>query len=177
MQKVIQNKEADFAVGRSSLLIDKSDGKDIVALGAIFQESPLMLMTREDSGINSIKDLKHKRIMLTDDAQGAASIMAMLFSHGVTINDVQTIPHSFNLDDLINNNVDAMACYTSNEPIRMSEQGERYKIFHPKDYGFHFYSDILFTSSLVNSLCLRSIICPKLRASINNTSSFLFLNL
>ncbi len=141
---VIQNKKADFAIGRSSLLIDKINGQDVVALGAIFQQSPLMLLVRDDSNINSIDDLKHKRIMLTNDA---ASIMAMLFSNGVTQKDIQILPHTFNLDDLINKNTDAMASYISNEPIQMADKGLSYKIFNPKDYGFHFYSDILFTSS------------------------------
>ena len=144
---VIENKEADFAIGRSSLLIDKINGKDIVALGAIFQESPLMLLTRADININSISDLKNKRVMLTNDAKDTASIMAMLFANGLTQKDIQILPHSFDLDDLINNHTDAMASYISNEPIQMADKGVNYKIFSPKDYGFHFYDDILFSSS------------------------------
>ncbi|MBU0720529.1 ABC transporter substrate-binding protein [bacterium] len=144
---VIEKKEADFAIGRSSLLIDRIEGKDIVALGAIFQVSPLMLLVRDDSNISSVSDLKGKRIMLTDDARGTASIMAMLFSKGITQKDVHILPHSFNLDDLINRNTDAMASYVSNEPIRLEDMGVGYKIFDPKDYGFQFYGDILFGSS------------------------------
>ncbi|MFA6196318.1 MAG: ABC transporter substrate-binding protein [Sulfurimonas sp.] len=147
LSSVIEKKEADFAIGRSSLLIDKSNGKNIVALGAIFQQEPLMLLVRDDMEINSVKDLKNKRIMMTNDAKDTASIMAMLFSNGLTQKDVQIIPHSFNVDDLINKKTDAMASYISNEPIQMLDKGVGYKIFHPKDYGFLFYSDILFTSS------------------------------
>ena len=147
ISNVIENGKADFAVGRSSLLIDKINGKDVVALGAIYQESPMILLTRDDTGINTIKDLKHKRIMLTKDARETAAIMAMLFSNGLSKEDVLIEPHSFNLDDLINKKTDAMASYISNEPIRMEDKGIGYKIFDPKEYGFHFYSDILFTSS------------------------------
>ncbi len=147
LSDVVQSGKADFAIGRSSLLIDKINGKDVVALGAIFQESPLVLMSLDNTGINSVKDLKNKRIMLTNDARDTASIMAMLFSNGITRDDVTILPHSFNLDDIINKKTDAMASYISNEPIRMEDKGIKYKIFDPKDYGFHFYSDILFTSS------------------------------
>lgn len=147
LSSVIKNKEADFAIGRSSLLIDKSNGKDVVALGAIFQQEPMMLLVRDDMQIDSIKDLKNKRIMMTNDAKDTASIMAMLFSNGLTQKDVEIVSHSFNVDDLINKKIDAMASYISNEPIQMADKGVGYKIFHPKDYGFHFYSDILFTSS------------------------------
>ncbi|WP_345993486.1 ABC transporter substrate-binding protein [Sulfurimonas sp. HSL-1716] len=147
LSSVIQKGKADFAVGRSSLLIDKINGKDVVALGSIFQESPLILLTRDDANISSVKDLMHKRIMMTNDAKDTASIMAMLFSNGIAQKDIKIIPHSFNLNDLINKKTDAMASYISNEPIRMEEKGIGYKIFDPKDYGFYFYSDILFTSS------------------------------
>ena len=147
ISNVVEEGKADFAVGRSSLIIDKINGKDVVALGAIYQESPMILLTRDDTGINSIKDLKNKRIMLTKDARETASIMAMLFSNGLSKEDVLIEPHSFNLDDLINKKTDAMASYISNEPIRMEDKGIGYKVFDPKEYGFHFYSDILFTSS------------------------------
>jgi diguanylate cyclase (GGDEF)-like protein len=143
----IENKDADFAIGRSSLLIHKSNNKDIVALGAIFQYSPLMLLVLKDTNINSIKDLKNKKIMITSDAKSTASIVAMLNANGLNINDVEIQKHSFNLNDLINKKTDAMASYTSNEPIRLADKNIKYKIFHPKDYGFDFYNDILFTSS------------------------------
>jgi ABC-type nitrate/sulfonate/bicarbonate transport system substrate-binding protein len=144
---VIPKKEADFAIGHSSILISKIDGADIVALGAIYQTSPMVLLTRNDTNINSIQDFKDKKIMLTGDAKDMASIMAMFFSKGLTQKDIRVIPHSFNLDDLIDKKTDAMASYISNEPVRMADKGVGYKIFNPKDYGFHFYDDILFTSS------------------------------
>lgn len=40
-----------------------------------------------------------------------------------------------------------MASYISNEPISLKEKGIEYTIFNPKDFGFDFYSDILFSSS------------------------------
>lgn len=145
--KEIENNNSDFAIGRSSLLIERANGSDIVALGAIFQESPLILLVKKDSNINTIKDLKDKKIMFTNDATFSASILAMLNANNLRPNDYQIVEHSFNLDDLISNKVDAMAVYMSNEPILLKEKNIPYTIFEPKNYGFDFYSDILFTSS------------------------------
>lgn len=143
----IKEKKADFAIGRSSLLIDKANGEDVVALGAIYQKSPLMLLVTKDSGIEKISDLKNKRIMITDDAKDTVSIMAMLNSNGIKLNDIQIQNHSFNVNDLIENKTDAMASYISNEPVSLGNKNIDYKIFHPKDYGFDFYGDILYSSS------------------------------
>ena len=54
--------------------------------------------------------------------------------------------HSFSVDDLISGNTDAIAAYISNEPFQMQKRGVDYTILAPKDHGFDFYSDILFTS-------------------------------
>ncbi|MGB5793905.1 ABC transporter substrate-binding protein [Poseidonibacter sp.] len=143
----INSNKAQFAVGRSSLLIEKINGKNIVALAAIFQNSPLMLLVRENSNIKRVEDLKNKKIMITTDAKMSASILAMLYSHGLNPNDYKVQKHSFNLEDLISGKTDAMGSYLSNEPIRLEDKNIKYNILHPKDSGFDFYSDILFTSS------------------------------
>ncbi len=142
-----KEKRADFAIGRPSLLIDKAHGEDIVALGAIFQESPLMLLVTKNSGIKNVSDLKNKRLMITDDATDTAAITAMLHANGLNLSDIKIQQHSFNVNDLINNKTDAMASYISNEPVSLGNKNIEYKMFQPKDYGFDFYGDILYTSS------------------------------
>lgn len=147
LTELIINNKADFAIGRSSLLIDKIKGNDIVALAAIFQSSPLILLSTNVENIKTIEDVKNKRIMITSDAELTASITAMLNSNNIYMKDLVVKEHSFDVEDLINKKVDLMGSYISNEPIILEEKNIPYKIFHPKDYGFDFYSDILFTSS------------------------------
>ncbi|MGB6328855.1 MAG: ABC transporter substrate-binding protein [Halarcobacter sp.] len=147
LSEIEKNDMYDFSIARSSLIIDKINGRDVVALAAIFQESPLMLLTRKDSNINKPEDLKNKKIMITPDVKNSASILAMLYSKGFYNKDFTLLKHSFNIENLINKKVDAMVAYLSNEPIIMKNRNIEYNIIHPKNYGFNFYSDILFTSS------------------------------
>lgn len=143
----VLNNKATYGIGRSSLIIDKSNGKDITLLASIFQSSPSILLARKDSNINSVKKFKNKKIMMTDDIVTAVAIQAMANKNGVSIENMVKIDHSFDINDLINKKVDLMASYISNEPFILKEKGIEYTIFDPKDYGFDFYSDILFTSS------------------------------
>lgn len=138
--------ESDFAVGRSSLLVNKANGDDIVALFAAYQKSPLMLLSKASSGIRQPPDLKGRRIMITDDANQMVEVMAMLLQAGLQGEDFTRQPHSFNLQDLIEGRTDAMASYISNEPYQLQRRQIPYQIMHPADYGFDMYSDILFTS-------------------------------
>jgi len=145
--ELIEDGKVDFAIGRSSILIEKCKGKDIVALGAILQHSPMMLLVRKDSNITSIHNLKNKKIMIPADVQYSASIITMLYSNNITKDDIIFSKNHFSLSDFIDGTIDATTAYTSNEPIILENKNIDYKIFHPKDYGFDFYSDILFTSS------------------------------
>lgn len=137
---------SDYATGKSSLIIDKLNGANIVALAAIYQHSPMVLLTRKDSNISKPKDLFEKKVMLTPDARVAVAIQSMIESQGLQLKNVNFIPHSFKLDDLISGKTDAMGCYLSNEPFLLQEKGIDYNILNPKDFGFDFYGSLLYTS-------------------------------
>jgi len=143
VDKVISG-EAQYGVGRTSLLQDYHNGLSVVALSAILQDDPGILLTRDD--IKSVRDLKGRRVMMGVDAAGTISLMSLLYAHGLTMNDIERQDHTLNISDLINGNTDAIHAYTSNEPFLMQERGEAYNILHPKEEGLTFYSDILFTT-------------------------------
>jgi len=137
---------ATFGIGRSSLIRLRSNNKKIVLISAIFQSSPFMLISLKSSNINSIGDFVGKKLMLTDDAVETASIHAMINSSGINESELSFKEHTFDIEELIDGRVDLYAAYTSNEPYLLKQRGIPYKIFSPKDAGFDFYSDILFTS-------------------------------
>ncbi|MEM5535520.1 diguanylate cyclase [Neptuniibacter pectenicola] len=145
VDEVIQGR-SQFGIARTSLLIDKNAGADVVALFAAYQQSPLMLLTRKDSNILLSSDLQNKQVMITDDAKKVGEIIAMLLQAGITASNFIQQEHSYNVQDLIDGKTDAMAAYVSNEPFQLEQQGIEFNVIHPKDYGFDMYSDILFTS-------------------------------
>ena len=146
VENVLSNKNT-YSIGKSSLVIDKLHNKDIILLAAIYQNSPMTLISLKSSNIKTIHDLKGKKVMLTSSAKDAANINAMIKSQNVQLKDIDFIPHSFNLDDLINKKTDAMGCYLSNEPYILKNKNIQFSVFNPSDYGFDFYEGILFTSS------------------------------
>jgi polar amino acid transport system substrate-binding protein len=144
--KEVMENDATYGIGKSSLIIDKFNGNDLILLSAIYQASPLVLMSLKESNINTPKDLIHKKIMITDDAISSASINSMIISQGVKLNDITIQKHSFDINDLINKKTDAMACFLSNEPYILEKQNIKYNILNPHNYNFDFYEGILYTS-------------------------------
>ncbi|MDY3203583.1 MAG: ABC transporter substrate-binding protein [Arcobacter sp.] len=142
----VLNKRADFGTNSSSLIIDKSNGNDIVLLGSVFQSSPLILLALKDSKLQYLEDIKNKTLMISKEQQRFATLKSMLSSKGVELSDMKLIEHSYGVDDLINKKADVMLAYTTNEPFLLKEKGYESTIFNPKDYGFDFYEEIIFTS-------------------------------
>ena len=144
LDNVISQKST-FATGRTSLLIHKNNGYEVVVIAAIFQHSPLILLTT-DKNILSPIDLKNKKIMGSSDAISSASYMAMFFSEGILNENLIIQEPTFDINDLIEKRTDAMSAYISNEPYLLKKRGIKYNYMKPKDYGFDFYGDLLYTS-------------------------------
>ncbi|NOQ31406.1 MAG: transporter substrate-binding domain-containing protein, partial [Helicobacteraceae bacterium] len=143
----VVSKKATYGVGRSSLILDKSRGSDITILSAIFQSSPSIILALKDANIQNVQDFKNKKIMSNHDSVAMASMYAMMNQNGVSTKDMIKLKNSFDIYDLINKKTDLILAYISNEPYLLKEKQIEYTIFDPKDYGFSFYSDILFTHS------------------------------
>ncbi len=135
---------SEYAVSRPTSLIDISNGKKIVYLAAISQSSPLILLADKSSKIKTVKDFKNKKVMATGDID--TSLLSMMFSEGIRLEDIKIIQPSFDAADLLTGKADLMASYISNEPFILKSLGGEPVIFNPRDYGFDFYNDLLITS-------------------------------
>lgn len=136
----------DFAIGRETLILEKCNNKKIIALYSLFQASPLILLSTQKSGIRRVSDFNNKRIMTTIDDAGEVSIKSMMISKRVNFQNLNFIPHTHNIDDLIQNKVDIMSAYSSKAPYHLQQKKIKYNTFAPKDYGFDMYSDLLYTN-------------------------------
>lgn len=134
-----------YAEGNSEVLYQRLLGKPLVALAAIFQHSPSVLLTRRDSGIESVHDLMGKKVMLMNMTEDA-DFLSMFLSEDVSLSQVKIMPSSYDINDLISGKVDAFNSYTTNEPYFLKQHNVAYNIIDPSTYRIDFYSDILFTS-------------------------------
>lgn len=144
VQEVL-SKHANYAVGNSEVLFQRLQGKPLVALAAVFQHSPSILLTRKDSGIASVHDLVGKKVMLMNRTEDA-DFLAMFLNEGIYPSQINIIASSYRIDDLITGKVDAFNAYSTNEPFFLKQRHIDYNLIDPGNYRVDFYSDILFTS-------------------------------
>ncbi|MCB1826963.1 MAG: ABC transporter substrate-binding protein, partial [Coxiellaceae bacterium] len=137
--------KVQFGISDSTIIRDKLLGKQLVILAAIFQHSPLVLITLEKSGLISPLELKGKRIMYQKNVDDAI-IVGMFNEFGISRDQIIFVPHTFDDEALIKGQADAMSAYLSNQPFLYKQKGIKINIIKPQNYGIDFYGDLLFTS-------------------------------
>ncbi len=142
-EEAVLSGKAEFAVGDASILLQRAQGRPVVVLGVIFQHSPYAFMVKRGSGIESVHDLVGKRVMLQTDA---ADLFALLRKENVAQERLQTVPHSFNPQALLDGRVDAMSVYAINEPYLLDRAHVAYSLLSPREGGIDFYGDNFYTT-------------------------------
>jgi diguanylate cyclase (GGDEF)-like protein/PAS domain S-box-containing protein len=137
---------ANFGIGNSSLLVDFNNGRPIVAVAAIFQHSPFVILARRDEGLRNINDLEGRKLM---GATRHAELLTYLTLAGVQIDKIQLVPHTGTVKSLMEpqpSGVDATTAYISTGPYLATKEDIPHHIFSPRDININFYGDTLFTS-------------------------------
>ncbi|BFM18327.1 GGDEF domain-containing protein [Maricurvus nonylphenolicus] len=137
--------QVEFAVADAGTLLYRAAGMPVVALAAIFQHSPSILLTNTDMGIQSLNDLKGKAVRLSTGFNNI-ELETMLNNAGITLDELLRVPIDDPTDNFISGKTKALNAYSTNEPFFFQQQGVALTVFRPRDYGVDFYGDILTTT-------------------------------
>jgi diguanylate cyclase (GGDEF)-like protein len=132
-----------FGIATSELLLARAHNEPVVAMAALFQHSPLVIVALRESGIESVHDLAGKRVALE---HGSAELVAYLESEGVSESSLRVVDHPQDVAGLLRGEVDAMSAYITDEPFAIGQAGKEVRVFTPRAAGIDFYGEILFTS-------------------------------
>lgn len=140
----VLTQQTNYGIHNSSLVISNRRIEPTVLLATYFQHSPLVFITQKD--ITNPSELVGKTIMGTTDELKYSSLALTLKHFGINNENSTIIEHSFNIQDFIDGNVDAMSGFLSNQIFELNKRGIEYNIIHPAHYGFFMSAVNLFTS-------------------------------
>ncbi len=162
----------DFAMGSNHFqpLNLIAAGADAVAVAAIFQKDPQVLITHPRDDIKSIADMKGKPIMVSDATVSTWWVWAKA-RYGFT--DTQIRKYTFNLAPFLTDKNAIQQGYVSSEPYTIETQGKiKPNVFLLADYGYPGYSNFI----LARGIDVRDrpkIVQAFVNASIDGWASYL----
>lgn len=126
-------------------LSGRANGLPLVALGTMFQASPLGLVVLTSSGIRQPADLAGRHVRIHDDGREA---LAALLTHADLTADQLTIDTgSYGMADLIAGQCDAKQGYLVDELVGLRLDGHHAHALAYRDFGYIAYSQVMFAST------------------------------
>jgi NitT/TauT family transport system substrate-binding protein len=114
-----------------------------LAVAAMFQKDPQVLIAHPDAGVNSFEDLKDLTLFISKE--GIASYFQWLKAD-YKFADAKVKPYTFNPQPFLADKMSAMQGYVTSEPYAIEKQaGFKPKVFLLADHGFSSYSTLIET--------------------------------
>ncbi len=151
----VQSGNAEFGIaGADVLLRARAAGSPLVAIAAIYQRSPVALVSLKDSNVLKPADLAGKTIGIAPpDTTVYISYRALLESEQVdpaTITEVPVLPQS-SVDDLFSGKIDVLHAFITHEATQARARDASVNVLLLSDYGIDIYSidiysNVIFTT-------------------------------
>jgi NitT/TauT family transport system substrate-binding protein len=114
-----------------------------LAVAAMFQKDPQILMVHPDVPVENFEDLK--RLTLFVSKEGVASYFQWLKAD-YKFDESKVRPYTFNAQPFLADKMSAMQGYVTSEPYAVEKQGHfKPKVFLLADHGFNSYSTLIET--------------------------------
>ena len=134
-------------VSAEEFLLAKDQGKEITAIAAFYQTSPLVVVSLEESQIETAADFEGKVLGNKGGKVEEELIYQLLLSSvGLTKNDAVIKKVGFDkheLNDLIEETVDAVDLYRTDQLYFFKKENIKYNLIYPERYGINIFNDVL----------------------------------
>lgn len=146
LARVVANTDGMIGSIEGGLFLSgRADGLPIVAIGTMFQASPLGLVSLESAGIASPADLAGRHIAIHGD--GHEALDTVLASAGLDRAKVRVSEAGYGMADLLAGRFDAKQGYLVDELVTLRREGHAVRALEYRQYGHRAYSQVYFVSA------------------------------
>ncbi len=142
---VLENELAAGCMEDNLIVRASLAGREVRAIGAMLQDTPMVLMTAADSGIASLRDLPRRRIAMHRD--GIHLLETILALHGIAAGDLNPTLEGWSLDDLVAGRFDAVQGYAITEPVLLARQGFAARLLPLRHADLDPYAQVMFATT------------------------------
>lgn len=126
----------EFAVGGGDMVvIGRSQGLPITYVCTLYAKFPPSIVALAEKGIETMADLRGKRIGVPFMGTSYIALRAMLAKAGMKESDVKVAMIGYTqIASLLADKVDAAVCFANNEPVQLAAQGRKFTQIYSYDY-------------------------------------------
>lgn len=151
--KLVAAGKADLALTYEPQFMEQVDhGLPLIRVGTLIDKPLDCVVVLKDSGIQSIADLKGKKIGSTASGLSSLMLKVLLQKAGLKPTDAELVSVKYNLTQaLLSHQVDAVTGMMRNfEVPQLEANGQKVLAFFPEEHGIPNYSVIIFTAHTKN---------------------------
>ena len=123
--------KSEYGIYSSLSLLEYLRGKPLVLVSSYFKRAALVLVTTPD--ILTPKDLVGKKIMASTKEDFILNYQPYFDGYGVSVDEVQLVPHTYGVDEFAKGEVSAMTAFVSNELYKLDEKSVKYNVLDPSN--------------------------------------------
>lgn len=103
----------------------RSQGLDVVSIGAYYHKYPIEILTKADSGLDTVKSLKGKRVGVPGEFGSSwFGLLVALKEAGMDTSDITVVPVGYTqASSLVSGDVDAIVAFANSEAVQLSQMG------------------------------------------------------
>lgn len=103
----------------------RAQGIDVVSIGAYYHKYPVEIITKADSGLDSVQSLRGKRIGVPGEFGSSwFGLLAALKEAGMSQSDVTVVPVGYTqASSLVSGDVDAIVAFANSEAVQLAQMG------------------------------------------------------
>lgn len=146
---LLGSEQAEFGIGSNSFIPLNMVAEEVpaVAVAAIFQKDPQVLITHPRDDVKSIADMKGKPIMISDAAAGAYWIW-LKATFG--FDDSQIRKYTYNLAPFLTDETAIQQGYVTSEPFQIEKEGGfKPQLFLLADENYPSYANLILASDQI----------------------------
>lgn len=138
---------ATFGVtGADQLVLARSKGIPVVAIGVIYKTNPVAAYSLKSSGITKPQDFVGKTVGLEKGTDFGYLYGAMMTRLGIDRKKIKEVEIGYDATELLAGKTDVSTGYIINEPQLAIEAGKEINTILLADYGVNIYADVLFAA-------------------------------
>jgi len=144
--KMVASGVDDFGIlgGPDTLLVARSNGQLLVAIGVIHKDSNFpVILTLKSSGLTKLEDLQGKKVGFFYGHISTDVLRNVLRKNNINVEEVDV---GFNYNPLIAGQIDAEWAFRTTAGINLPKKGIGINVITPKDYGINTHGYTIFTT-------------------------------